>query len=185
MRPKGTKQQLEVRRRTAVALRKQGLTVRTVAARVGSVPSSVVRWAQAFERAGDRGLASKPQSGGKARISAAQRKHLVDCLLKGPREYGWTTELWTLSRVAKLIRDEFSVRYHISHVHRMLRDLGFSAQKPARLARERNDQAVDDFRAKRWPAIKKSAPRRADDRPPRRERLHAPARSAAHVGTPR
>src|SRR4051794_32942686 len=102
MRPRGTKQSLEVRRRTAVALRKQGLSVRAVAAKVGSVPSSVVRWTQAFDNGGDRGLASKPQSGGKARITPAQRKKLVDCLVKGPRSAGWTTELWTLSRVADL-----------------------------------------------------------------------------------
>jgi transposase len=160
MRPKGTKQHLEVRRRTAVALRAQGLTVRTVAARVGSVPSSVVRWTQAYERAGEKGLASKPQSGGTARISPTEKKQLVDWLLQGPTAFGWTTELWTLSRVAMLIREKFGVRYHISHVHRMLRDLGFSAQKPARLARERDDEAIAEFRTKSWSAIKKKRGRK-------------------------
>ena len=157
MRPHGSKQELEVRRRTAVMLRQQGMTVRTVADRVGSVPSSVVRWTQAFERGGERGLDSKPQAGGKARLTASQKDRLRRYLLAGPSKFGWTTELWTLSRVAKVIFEKFGVRYHVSHVHRILRVMGFSAQKPARLARERNDQAVAEFRAKRWPAIKKSA----------------------------
>src|SRR5437867_13393986 len=109
MRPIGSKQELEVRRRTAVALRKQGLTVRTVAGRVGCVPSSVVRWEQAFDRRGDPGLNSKPQSGGKARLSKGQRARLVRYLLAGPRAFGWTTELWTLSRVAELIRRKLGV----------------------------------------------------------------------------
>jgi transposase len=155
MRPKGTKQQLEVRRRTAVALRKEGLSVRGVAERVLCVPSSVVRWTQAFDRGGDRGLDPIPQAGGTSRLSFDQKVKLVGFLLRGPTDFGWTTELWTLSRVAKLIHDKFGVRYHISNVHRMLRDLGFTAQKPARLARERDDKAVEEFRRKIWAAIKK------------------------------
>jgi len=167
MRPTGTKQELEVRRRTAVLLRKQGLTVRSVAEKVGCVPSSVVRWTQAVERAGERGLDSKPQAGGKSRLTEKQREKLGRFLLKGPRAFGWYNELWTLSRVARLIEVKFGIRYHISHVHRLLRQLGFSAQKPARLARERNDEDIVHFRKTRWPAIKKSPARGANDRPRR------------------
>ena len=156
MRPHGSKQQLEVRRRTAVALRKHGLTVREVAQEVGSVPSSVVRWEQAFDHDGDRGLDSKPQSGGTSRLRLAQKRRLTKYLRRSPRHFGWTTELWTLARVAELIHRKFSVRYHNSHIHRLLRMLNFSAQKPARLARERDDVAVAAFRDERWPEIKKS-----------------------------
>jgi transposase len=136
-------------------LRKQGLTVRTVAEKVGCVPSSVVRWTQAIERAGERGLDSKPQSGGKARLTERQRRSLCTILVKGPRAWGWSNDLWTLERVAQVIERRFGVTYHISHVHRLLRQLGFSAQKPARLARERNDAAVAEFRDQRWAAVKK------------------------------
>jgi transposase len=69
--------------------------------------------------------------------------------------FGWPTELWTLSRVAKLIEKQFGVRYHISHVHRLLNDLKFSPQKPARRAREQDQEAVAAFRRERWPALKK------------------------------
>ncbi len=167
MRPRGSKQELEVRRRTAVALRKQGMGVRTVARRIGCVPSSVVRWTQAFDLHGERGLDSKPQAGGTARLTAAQRKRLCKDLIKGPRAFGWRTSLWTLSRVGILIQEKFGVSYHVSHVHRLLRRLGFSAQKPERLARERDDRAVEAFRQKGWPAIKKSAPRGQNHRPAR------------------
>jgi transposase len=135
--------------------------MRAVAQKVGAVPSSVVRWEQAFDRDGDQGLNSKPQAGGKARLSTAQKKRLVDFLLKGPTSFGWRTELWTLSRVAEVIERKFGVRYHVSHVHRMLHALGFSAQKPERLARERDDAAIEMFRKKTWPAIKKKRGARA------------------------
>jgi transposase len=138
--------------------------VRAAAQRVGCAPSSVVRWTQAFDRHGERGLDSKPQAGGKARLTAAQRHRLCKYLVKGPRAFGWRTELWTLTRVAVLIQEKFGVSYHVSHVHRLLRRLRFSAQKPERLARERDDRAVEEFRRQRWPAIKKSPPRREDHR---------------------
>lgn len=156
MRPTGTKQELEVRRRLAVKLRHEGLTVRTIAEKVGCVPASVVRWTQAFERQGERGLDSKPQAGGKSRLTARDQKRLSAILIRGPRAWGWSNDLWTLGRIAEVIRRRFGIEYSISAVHRIVVQLGFSAQKPARLARERNDEAVEEFRKKRWRAIKKS-----------------------------
>lgn len=141
--------------------------MRTVAKRVGSVPSSVVRWEKAFDRQGERGLDSKPQAGGKARLSKKQLARLARQLLSGPRAAGWHNELWTLSRVAQLIERTFGTRYHISHVHRLLRQLGFSAQKPARFARERSEEAVTHFQKKQWPEIKKSSARGKNSRSPR------------------
>lgn len=155
MRPKGSKKKLEIRRRTAVALRKQGLTVRQVAKQMKCAPSSVTRWTQAIDQEGESGLDSKPQAGGHSRMTEAQKRELQRLLVAGPRAAGFHNELWTLSRVARAIEDKFGIRYHVSHVHRLLHAMGFSPQKPARLARERNDDAVEDFRGRRWPAIKK------------------------------
>ena len=76
-------------------------------------------------------------------------------LIKGARAAGFPTELWTLSRVKKVVEKEFDVTYHIGHLWRVLRELGFSAQKPAKRAREQDETAVETFRAKAWPAVKK------------------------------
>lgn len=161
MRPRGSKQELEIRRRAAVSLRKQGFTVRQVSKVIGCVPSSVVRWEQLFDGDGAKGLDPKPQvSGSKSRLSDRQREKLRKALLEGARAHGWSNELWTLSRVAKLIEREFGVGYHISHVHRLLGRMGFSAQKPARRAQEQRPEEVDAFRKKRWPAIKKKRAKR-------------------------
>jgi transposase len=92
-------------------------------------------------------------------LTPEQHERIGEFLVAGPRAFGWHNELWTLSRVARVIETKFGVRYHVSHVHRLLRQLGFSPQKPARLARERDDESVAAFRKMRWPAIKKSSPR--------------------------
>jgi hypothetical protein len=59
--------------------------------------------------------------------------------------------------VGKLIERKFGVGYHISHVHRLLGRMGFSAQKPAPRAREQRPEKVEAFRRRRWPAIEKMA----------------------------
>ncbi len=160
MRPVGTKHELELRRREAVALWERGLSMREVARLVGCAPASVSRWAKAYRERGAGGLDPLPQGGSPARLSAKQRQRLGRWIIAGPRRAGYPNDLWTLSRVQRLIEDRFEVRYHISHVHRLLLSLGFSAQKPARLAREREDRAVQEFRRKRWPAIKKKPAKR-------------------------
>lgn len=155
MRPKGKKAELELRRRLAVALRRRGLSIREVAEQIGCAPASVSRWDQAFRRYGPAGLDPKPQGGSRPRLSNKQRRALVRIMKRGARAAGFPTELWTLRRVKHVIEREFNVTYHIGHVWRVLHDLGFSAQKPARRAREQDEEAVRNFREREWRAIKK------------------------------
>jgi transposase len=64
--------------------------------------------------------------------------------------------LWTLARVAKLIERELGVAYSTVNVWRILRELGFSSQRPAGRAIQRDEAAIKQWRTKRWPALKKS-----------------------------
>lgn len=164
MRPKGTKQELEARRFHAVALLEGGLRVCEVARRVGATPGAVVRWRDAYHRAGKEGLRAKPHPGSKPKLAHEDRKRLEELLLQGPRAHGFVTELWTLSRVAQLIDKRFGVSYHPCHVWKILRSMGWSCQKPERRARERDEQAIAYWRRHDWPRIKKSPEKRSKHR---------------------
>ena len=63
MRPFGTPQQLEKRRLKAMELLDTGLSLNEVARRVGSNPSSVMRWRDARDRDPKQGLKPKPAPG--------------------------------------------------------------------------------------------------------------------------
>lgn len=76
-------------------------------------------------------------------------------LLEGPLAAGFPTDLWTLTRVAQVIERHFGVKYHPGHVWRILRDLGWSPQKPERRARERDEEAIERWRKEDWPRIRK------------------------------
>ncbi|MGB8952498.1 MAG: IS630 family transposase [Candidatus Aminicenantales bacterium] len=157
MRPPGSPAQLESRRRKAIQLLDQGMTVTATANRVKSSISSVVRWQQAYRKKGDAGLAPKKALGRPAKLSSAQKRKLVDLLLEGPMAFGYSTNLWTTRRVAEVIQREFGIHYHANHIWRVLTGLGWSCQKPERRARERDEMAIEEWRKKRWPAIKKNS----------------------------
>ena len=60
-------------------------------------------------------------------------------LRAGPRVAGFSTDLWTLPRVAEVIERLTQVRYHPGHVWRLLRGLNGSLPRPARRARARDE----------------------------------------------
>jgi len=157
MRPKGSAAQLEARRRRAVSLLQEGLGIREVARQVGSSPSSVKRWKEMKKAGGSAALAAKPHPGRPPRLSAKQKEKLLRLLLQGASAHGYAGQLWTLPRVAAVIQKHFGVRYHPAHVWKLLRRCGWSAQKPQRRARERDEAEIERWRRARWPHIKKGA----------------------------
>jgi transposase len=156
MRPIGAAQELERRRRRAVALLKQGHGVRETARIVGVTPGAVTQWRQVYQTHGDKALCAKPPPGRTPKLSGKQRGKLAWLLLKGARKHGYATELWTLKRVAEVIRRHFGVRYDPSGVWHVLKAMGWSCQRPERRARERDEKAIAQWRKKDWPRIKKS-----------------------------
>jgi len=156
MRPTGTQKQLEHRRIRAVKLLQDGHGIRQTARMVGASPSSVVRWRDAYKKGRQKALASKPPPSRPCRLSKKQLSKLQMLLLKGPKANGYRTDLWTLRRIAQIIKKHFGQSYQPSGVWYMLGRIGWSCQKPQRRARERNEQAIADWRKKDWPRIKKS-----------------------------
>ena len=155
MRPNGSAAELEARRRRAASLLAQGKSCSKVAELVGASLSSVKRWKAAWKKGGIESLAAKPHPGPAPRLSDSQRQQLLKILTQGPNASGYPTNLWTCSRVAKLIRKHFGVKYHPGHVWYLLRGLNWSCQKPERRARERDEAAIARWRERDWPRIKK------------------------------
>jgi transposase len=156
MRPIGTKQQLEIRRRVAIALLEEGWGVRKVARHLKASPGSVCRWRDARDHHGEAGLNAKRHPGSVPKLTLDQRNLLFTLLCQGPRAHGYSNELWTLKRIAALIQQHFGITYCPSGVWRLLCRCKWSPQKPARRARERDEQAIAQWPTETWPWLKKS-----------------------------
>jgi transposase len=64
--------------------------------------------------------------------------------MAGPTANGFGTHMWTLARVAQVIERMTGVRYSPSQIWLILRQrLGWTRQRPARRAVERDDEAIE------------------------------------------
>ena len=133
-----------------------------VARLVEAPRQTVYRWREVLNAGGSDALREMNKGGRPAQLGAAELSKLYVALLEGPEANGFDTPLWTLKRVRLLIEREFGVRYSEVHVWRLLGQLGLSNQKPDRRALERDEAAIEHWRKRVWPALKKT-PRGKDD----------------------
>lgn len=163
---------LEGRRLRALELHTEGWPGARIAEALGVTRGAVSQWLKRAREGGGRtALYHRKPPGATARLSIAQRAQLPDLLAKGAENYGFVGQIWTTKRVATVIRREFGVRYHPTHVSRVLRAIKWTVQKPMRRARQRQEAAVTAFQAERWPALevkpkRRSAPSSASMKPP-------------------
>lgn len=149
-------QGMEQRRQRAARLFKAGKRQAEVARTLGVSRQSVSRWHRQYQRGGAGALRGAGRAGRKPRLNQRQLAQVDRALRLGARAQGFDTDLWTLPRISLVIERRTGVRYHAGHVWRILRDLNWTLQRPARRARERNPAAVRQWVAERWPAIKKT-----------------------------
>lgn len=147
---------LKKRRLEAAQLFGGGATQAEVARRLGVSRVSAMRWYRLWRKGGQGRLGQTPPLGRPSRLGPAQLKRIEQVLLKGPQALGYTTELWTLPRVAVVVERVSGVRYHPGHVWRVLRGMGWSLQRPALRARERDDEAIAQWKRRDWPRAKKA-----------------------------
>jgi transposase len=155
-RPIGTAAQLEQRRRRAVEAVNRGEKPTVVARMFGVNRNSLYRWRRMAEH-GREALKAKP-AGPRPRLSDEQLHELEKMLRRGAKAHGWPNDLWTTARVVQVIRRRFGISYHNDHVGRFLRQrLGWTPQRPARRARERDEEGIERWQREVFPRIAEAA----------------------------
>ena len=155
MRSKGSASALEALRRQAVARVVGGQTQASVAVGLGVHPVTVAKWMARHRAEGEAGLAAKPTPGRPRFPSPAQEGRVKTWLAQKPTAHGFRTDLWSARRIVDLIRREFGVAFHPASMRRWLTERGHSPRRPARKARQRNDDAIVHRVANDWPRIQK------------------------------
>jgi transposase len=145
----------EARRLQAWHLKQQGWSQRRIAEALGVSEGAVSQWMTRARDAGPQALRHRTPSGAPRRLTTEQLARLPDLLHRGPEAYGFRGQVWTRKRVAEVMRVEFGIVYHPTHVGRLLTALRWSPQKPVRRAQQRDNAAIAHWRDETWPAIKK------------------------------
>jgi transposase len=157
MRPSGTPEALEARRKIAARLFAQGKTLTEVAASIGCSVSSAFRWKERWRHGGSKSLRARRHPGRRAKLSHVQCEELLVALKQGTNYWGYRRSGWTCPLVQDLIRQRFGVQYNVDYVGTLLHGLGWSPQKPEQRARERDEQAIARWRRDEWPRLKKES----------------------------
>jgi len=92
--------------------------------------STVPLWIEHWNHYGEEGLWEGQRPGRPARLNVQQRETLGDILDSGPVAYGLETGIWTSPLIRQIIQEEFGQDYHPGHIRKLLRQLGFSVQRP-------------------------------------------------------
>ena len=152
-----TAAQLEARRLVAARLLRAGrLTQAEIARELGVSAAAVSQWAQRLAGAGGpEALARRPPTGRPPRLASADWADVLTVLSRGARASGFDTERWTLRRIARVLRREFGVTYHPNSLSALLRAHGWTPQRPATRAKERDEALIAAWLRHDWPAVKR------------------------------
>jgi transposase len=140
----GTHFASDVRRRAAVAV-VEGMTIADVAVAYSVDRKTVSRWVAKFRNGGSDGLRRKAGSGRPRKLEELTEEELRQIVLPGAMAVGFETDLWTVRRLRRVIRDKFRIQLSKNTTWRRLRDAGLTYQKP-----EREYYEIDEATRKKW-----------------------------------
>jgi transposase len=146
----------EWRRQRAWELSQAGWWQKDIAAVLGVSRAAVCQWLKRAREGGGVGaLRRRAHPGGPSKLTTEQRAKIPVLLARGAEAYGFRGDVWTAKRIAEVLWRTFGVRYHPDHVSRLLRQAGWSVQRPIQRATQRDEAAITRWQEERWPAIKK------------------------------
>jgi transposase len=151
-------QTLEAIRMMAVERVREGEHPADVIASYGFNRTTIYKWLNAADDAGDEALRSTPATGRPPSLTPEQEQQVFRWVNgKDPRQYGLDFGLWTRSIVAELIAQKFGIQLGLTAIGKLLAKLGLTPQKPLQRAYQRDPQAIEQWRRERYPAIARQA----------------------------
>lgn len=119
---------------------------------------TIYKWLKIAREKGLEGLSPRARTGRNRKLSEMEETEVKRWIVGGdPRQHGFDFGLWTRQIVAELIEKEFGIEMSVTSVGSLLHRLGLTPQRPVRRAYERNDQAIQEWRDKEYPKIRKEA----------------------------
>lgn len=144
----------------AVLLNNDGCSSGNIAAILEAPRSKVSQWLSDYEQFGHEGLLEGQRSGRPAQLDDQQKVALGEIIDRGPLSRGFASGVWSAPMIGRVITEEFEVEYTSRHVRRLLREMGFSVQRPKRILARANRAAQQRWRRYTYPNLKKKRPRK-------------------------
>lgn len=145
----------ELRRLQAWELSEKDWKQRKIAEALGVTEGAVSQWIKKARTQGIESLYKRQGGGPKPQLTSAQIKQIPDLLSRGAEAYGFLGDIWTRARVGVVIKQQFGVSFSVSHIGRLLKQVGWTRQKPIARASQRDEQAIERWRTEKWLELEK------------------------------
>ena len=152
---KSTSSGRELRRLRAWELSQKGWKQNKIAEALGVTEGAISQWVKKARTEGVEALYQRTGGGPKPRLTSDQIAQLPDLLNKGAEAYGFLGDVWTQARVRVVVKQEFGVSFSLSHIGRLLKQIGWTRQKPIARATQRNEPAIEQWRIDKWLELEK------------------------------
>lgn len=155
-----THEQSEYIRIQAVkAVRLNGSSAEEVIKTFGLHRANIYKWLKKYDKFGIDSLKGKKASGPQPKLTSLQKHQLKTLVLKNPLQLKLDFEyaLWTIEMVRELIWKKFKVNYSSSHVANILKEIGYSSQRPIDRAYQQDPAKVKKWLNKDYKAIKEES----------------------------
>lgn len=147
----------EIRTR-AVQRVQDGESPEDVIRALGFARACIYNWLARYRAGGWHALRSGKGTGRPKKLTGAQISWIYSTIRdKNPLQLKFPFALWTRAMVVEVIRKRFGINLSESSVGRLLRQLGFSCQKPLYRAYQQSPEAVTQWKKTVFPQIKKRA----------------------------
>lgn len=153
-------QTLEVLRMQAIKAVGRGQSVKDIAAAYGVNTRTIYRWLSQFASGGQKALHAKPIPGRPPKVTPDEMRWIARAVRdECPQQFKFPYGLWTLSLIGKLIERKFGKSLSLASVSRIMKLLGFSAQRPLYQAWQQDPVLVQKWESETYPEISAEARR--------------------------
>ena len=154
--------ELEILRVKAVeSVIQHGLTQTKACEIFGFSPTSMCKYIKEYKEKKEESFKYKKRGakqGDRSKLKEEEKNKLVEAILsKTPDELNMEYTLWNSKVVHKYIEREYSINYNRRSVRKIMTKLGFTAQKPIKLAYQRDPKKVEIWLSETYPKIKERA----------------------------
>jgi len=108
-----------------------------------------------YNKFGKEGLKEKKAKGAISKLSNFQKEELRRLIKNGAVNYGFEGDIWTRKRIKLVIEEKFHVSYSERHTERIVKNMGFSLQKPKKIDYRQKESEIKEWKETKLPEIKK------------------------------
>jgi len=123
-----------------------GMSVKEIAALYNESPTTISYWAKKVVKQGVDSLKSGEHTGRRSRLSVEQLRQLDEDLQRTPFDFGYDLNIWDGLVLSRHLSDHYAVDIQVRQCQRIIRQLGYTLQRPQTKPYGSNPEAQEVFK---------------------------------------